>query len=112
MRTAVLPSSFQAATVRGSRAPRTTSMAPILSSSAASAPPFNPLAPSTRTRARPSGLPRSPISISSSLERQRSLSLEQQLSLSYLIGNSHRHRPRDENEELVERSSERTFSWF
>jgi hypothetical protein len=34
------------------------------------------------------------------------------LSLSYLIGNSDKHRPRDENEELVERSSERTFSWF
>jgi transposase len=32
--------------------------------------------------------------------------------LSYLIGNSDRYRPRDENEELIERSSERTFSWF
>ncbi|HKM70776.1 MAG TPA: transposase [Stellaceae bacterium] len=28
------------------------------------------------------------------------------------MGNSDKHRPRDENEELVERSSERTFSWF
>src|ERR1700720_4741554 len=73
MRTAALPSSFQLATVRGSRAPRTTSTPPLSPSCATMAPPYNPLAPSTRTRGRSDPLSRSPMMISSSLEKQRSV---------------------------------------
>src|SRR5580700_2419219 len=69
MRTAALPSSFQLATVRGSRAPRTTSTPPLSPSCATMAPPFNPLAPSTRTRGRSDPLSRSPMMISSSLKK-------------------------------------------
>src|SRR3984957_2388304 len=69
MRTAALPSSFQLATVRGSRAPRTTSTPPLSLSCATMAPPFNPLAPSTRIRGRSDLLSRSPMMISSSLKK-------------------------------------------
>src|ERR1700730_11438640 len=69
MRTAALPSAFQLATVRGSRAPRTTSTPPVSPSCATMAPPFSPLAPSTRTRGRSDLLSRSPMMISSSLKK-------------------------------------------